>query len=393
MTNKPAAASHARPETRAARIGVADDVAHGAVAPPLYASTTYVWPDAATKPAFDYGRTANPNRAQLAEALSALEGAAGGVITASGMAAIDVVLSLLRPGDLLLAPHDCYGGSHRLFSARASRGHFDVLFVDQTDLAAVDAAIAARAPQLIWIETPSNPVMRITDIEALVARGRAAGARVAADNTFLSPARQRPLALGCDIVVHSTTKYINGHSDVVGGAALARDAEVVEEFAWWANCAGLTGGAADAALTLRGLRTLFARMTVQEANAAALATFLQSHPGVEAVYYPGLVTHPGHAIAARQQSGFGAMASFTVRDGAAADAVLGALTLIPVAASLGGFETLACRPANMTHAGMDPDARRAAGVHEGLIRLSVGVEHVNDLQADLDRALSAIDAR
>ncbi len=378
--------------TRLTRVGVAEDVSVGAVAAPLHLTTTYVWPDPHTKPALDYGRSSSPNRQLLERALAELEGAAGGVITASGMAAIDLVLSLLRPGDLVLAPHDCYGGTHRLMSARAARGHFDVAFVDQTDLAAVDRALAARAPKLVWIETPSNPLMRVTDITALVEKARAMGALSAADNTFLTPARQQPLALGCDVVVHSTTKFLNGHGDVIGGAALAADPACVDALKWWSNCAGLAGAPFDAYQTLRGLRTLFARLDAQEATAAALAERLASRLGPERVHYPGLNSHPQHALAARQQSGFGAMASMTLADGAAADAFLRALRLIPVAASLGGFETLACRPATMTHAGMAPDARAAAGVHDGLIRVSVGLEHEADLWTDIARALDAAGA-
>ncbi len=389
MTRRPQPSLGEQPRTRLARVGVAEDQSVGAVAAPLHLTTTYVWPDPETKPALDYGRAANPNRALLERALAELEGAVGGVVTASGMAAIDLVLSLLRPGDLVLAPHDCYGGTHRLLSARAARGHFDVAFVDQTDLAAVDRALAARAPTLVWIETPSNPLMRVADIAAVTTRARAVGALTAADNTFLTPARQQPLALGCDVVVHSTTKFLNGHSDVIGGAALAADRDRVDELKWWANCAGLTGAPFDAYQTLRGLRTLFARLDAQEATAATLAARLAERLGPERVHYPGLASHPQHGLAARQQSGFGAMASFALTDGPTADAFLRALRLIPVAASLGGFETLACRPATMTHAGMDPTARAAAGVHEGLIRLSVGLEHAADLWADIVSGLDA----
>ncbi len=383
-------------ETALVRAGVAQDVAHGAVAPALYLSTTYAWRDPAQKPVYDYGRSNNPSRAQLERALTELEGGADGVVTGSGMAALDVAFSLLRPGDVLIAPHDCYGGTHRLLSARHARGHFTVAFVDQTDLAAVDKALTAHPPRMMLVETPSNPLMRITDIAAMVSRAQAAGAWIVADNTFLSPARQRPLDLGCDIVVHSTTKYLNGHTDVVGGAAIAKDPAIAQEMAWWANCAGLTGGPFDAYQTLRGMRTLFTRLARQEETAATLAAFLRAHAGVSVVHYPGFIDHPGHAIAQRQQSGFGAMLSFELGShdapdaaGRAAERFLAALRIIAAAASLGGFETLACRPATMTHAGMEPQARRDAGVHDGLIRLSVGLEDAADLQADLSQALEA----
>lgn len=377
-----------RPETLVANHGVAQDPHHGAVAPTITLSATFRWPDPETKPAFDYSRTVNPTRAELEGALAALEGAAGCTVTNTGMAAIDLVLDLIRPGELIVAPHDAYGGTYRLLHSLAQRGRFEVAFIDQNDDTAYEAALANK-PRLVWIETPSNPLMRIVDVADRAKKAKAAGALVAADNTFLTPARQRPLDLGCDIVVHSTTKFLNGHSDVVGGAVLAKDKALVEEIAWWANNVGATGAPFDAYLTLRGLRTLCVRLDRQEESAQALADILKADPAVAKVYYPGLADHPGRDIALRQQTGFGAMLSFELRDGPAATRFFKALRLATVAASLGGFETLVCRPATMTHAGMSPEARAEAGIHDGLVRVSVGLEHIDDLAADFGAGLKA----
>jgi cystathionine gamma-synthase len=374
------------PETLVTSHAVARDPTHGAVAPPIHLATTYLWRDVTEKPAFDYSRTNNPTRRDLETLLAQLEGGASCVVTNTGMSAIGLVLDLIKPGDLVVAPHDCYGGTHRLLTAKARKGDFQVLFVDQTDEAAAKDAIA-QGPRLFLIETPSNPLLRIVDIAALAEEAKARGALVCADNTFLSPARQQPIALGCDLVVHSTTKLINGHTDVVGGAVIAADPEVGRELAWWANAAGASGSPFDAYLTLRGMRTLFARVERQEATAAVIAAALESNPQIARVLYPGLASHPGHAIAARQQQGFGMVLSFDLAEGLNAVAFMNALLLITPAASLGGFETLACLPASMTHAGMAPEARAAAGVTDTLIRLSVGLESPQDLLADIEGAL------
>jgi cystathionine gamma-synthase len=341
---------------------------------------------------YDYSRSGNPTRDQLAEALAVLEGGASAVVTASGMAAVTLAVQLVQPGELIVATHDCYGGTHRLLTHLARRGHFDVAFVNLSDPAAVAPALA-RKPRLVWIETPSNPLLRITDIRTVADAAHAAGALVVADNTFLSPALQQPIALGADIVVHSTTKYINGHSDVVGGAVIAAHQGLGEELAWWANCLGLTGAPFDSFLTLRGVRTLHARMRIHEENDLAIAAALSAHPLVEAVHYPGLADHPGHALAARQQQGFGAMLSFAVHGGpAAVEAVATGLELFTLAESLGGVESLIAHPATMTHAAMDPAARTAAGIGDGLLRLSVGIEHGADLVADLLATLDRVAA-
>ncbi|MFZ5615749.1 MAG: cystathionine gamma-synthase [Pseudomonadota bacterium] len=380
-----------RPETIAAAAGVAADPAHRAVSPPLYLSATYGWRDPQEKPAFDYSRSGNPTRNELERALAELEGAERGVITATGMAAVDLPLNLVNPGELVLAPHDCYGGTFRLLSARARRGQFNVEFVNQTDPAAFSAALA-RKPKLVLIETPSNPLLRITDIAVAAAAAKSAGAIVVADNTFLSPALQQPLSLGCDLVVHSTTKYINGHSDVVGGAVLARDAALGAELAWWANCTGVTGAAFDSFLTLRGLRTLFPRIERQQETAGAVVAALAADERVSKVYYPGLSSHPGHDIARRQQRGFGAMLSVEFAENVDVLGVLRGLNVFTIAESLGGFESLVCTPATMTHAAMTPEARAMAGISDRLVRFSIGLEHPQDLVRDIFTALDSVAA-
>ena len=380
----------ADPRTIAARSGVDTDTAHGAVMPPLYLSSNYSFAGFDQKRKYDYSRSGNPTRDVLAETLAELEGGAGAVITATGMAAVDLPLSLLNPGELLIAPHDCYGGTHRLLTARAKKGHFRVAFIDQNDGEALDAALADGA-KLVLIETPSNPLLRVVDVADVCRRAHGVGAKVVCDNTFLSPALQRPLELGADIVVHSTTKYINGHSDVVGGAVIAADPADHEQLAWWANCLGVTGSPFDAYQTLRGLRTLFTRIERQQATAGLVAAALEQHPAVKAVHYPGLKSHPGHALAARQQSGPGAMLSFELNGGT--DAVrdlIERLDIFTLAESLGGVESLIAHPATMTHAAMTPDARVVAGITDGLIRLSVGLEHQDDILADLVQALDAL---
>jgi cystathionine gamma-synthase len=374
-------------ETILCSTGVNADPTHGAVIPPLYLSANYSFDGYGGKRAYDYTRSGNPTRDVLAEALTALEGGAGAVVTSSGMSAVDLVLSQLEPGARVIAPHDCYGGTWRLFAARARKQAIDVAFVDQGDGDALGAALAGGAA-LVWVETPSNPLMRVVDIAAIAKRAKTAGARVAVDNTFLSPALQKPIAFGADYVVHSTTKYLNGHSDVVGGAVVAAKKEDVEQLVWWANCTGVTGAPFDSWLTLRGLRTLSVRIERQQRSAGKIATWLAAQQRVSAVYYPGLETHPTHAIARAQQSGFGAMLSFEI-DGGEREvrAALERLNVFTLAESLGGVESLVAHPASMTHASMAPEARRTAGISDTLLRLSVGLEHEEDLLGDLGRAL------
>jgi cystathionine gamma-synthase len=376
--------------TIAATNGVAEDTAYGAVIAPIHLSTTYKFPAFEKPGPYDYSRLGNPTRDQLADTIAKLEGGARAVVVSSGMAALDLALSSLRPGDLLIAPHDCYGGTHRLLSLRSARGHYTVAFVDQNDPAALAAAFARR-PKVVLIETPSNPLMRVVDVRRVTGLAREAGALSVVDNTFLSPALQRPLALGADLVVHATTKFLNGHSDVVGGAVVAADAKVGDELAAWANTIGVTGSPFDAYLTLRGVRTLFVRIEQQQKTAGRLAAFLAGHPAVAAVYYPGLETHPGHALAKAQQSGFGAMLSFELAGGReAVRRFVAVLRVFTLAESLGGVESLISHAETMTHAAMDPEARAIAGITGGLLRLSIGLEAEDDLLADLSRALDAL---
>ena len=374
--------------TIAVRAAIESDTQHGAVVPPLYLSSNFAFAGFGEKRDYDYTRSGNPTRDALADALTELEGGAGAVITSSGMAALTLVCQLLEPGDVLIAPHDCYGGTYRLFDSLSAKGHFEVLFVDQTDNAAV-ARACRRKPKLILTETPSNPLLRIVDIAQMKAFARDCGALLAVDNTFLSPALQTPIALGADIVIHSTTKYINGHSDVVGGAVIAANDEVAEKLCWWANCLGITGAPFDSFLTLRGLRTLQARVRQHEENAQLIANVLSGQAEIERVYYPGLPDHPGHDIAARQQRGFGGMLSFELRGGDQAVRIfLESLQYFSLAESLGGVESLVCHPASMTHAPVAVAALEKAGIGRSLIRLSVGIESADDLIADLLNALA-----
>jgi cystathionine gamma-synthase len=365
------------------------DHGFGGVSPPISASDTYRWASPDEKPGFDYSRTVNPNRALLAQALSELEGATGGVITNSGQSAALLALLRLPVGARVVAPHDCYGGTFRLLDALARQGRIRCEFVDQTEPGALADSLAGGL-ELLWIETPSNPLLRITDVRKCAGLAKAQGALVIADNTLATPVRLRPLELGCDLVMHSTTKALNGHSDLFGGALLAKDPALLEKLEWWSNAAGLNGSAYDASQILRGLRTLPLRIDRQEATAASLAEWLADHPQVQSVHYPGLASHPGHALAAEQQSGPGFMLGFRLNGGkAATHRFVAALELITLASSLGGFATLICTPATMTHRGMPAEAQERAGIHPDLLRLSVGLEDSGDLQADLERGFAA----
>ena len=374
--------------TLAARAGIDRDSAFGAVVPPIVLSSNFSFAGFEQKRQYDYTRSGNPTRDLLAEALAELEGGAGAVVTASGMAAITLVLNLLQPGDRLVVPHDCYGGSWRLFNALAKKGHFELSVVDLTCPRQLADALAL-SPRLVWIETPSNPLLRVTDLRFVIDAAHRAGALTLVDNTFLSPALQRPIGLGADLVLHSTTKYINGHSDVVGGAVIAANAELHQQLQWWANALGLTGSPFDSFLTLRGLRTLEPRLRAHCENAEAIAEALDRHPAVSLVHYPGLSSHPGHALAQRQQRHAGAMISFELAGGqTAVRAFLDGLRYFTLAESLGGVESLVAHPATMTHAAMSAEAREQAGITDGLLRLSVGIESAADLLADLQLALS-----
>lgn len=361
------------PQTKCVNTGIGQDQAYGAVTPPLYLSSTYKFPGFGEMGKYDYGRGGNPNRDALADAISDLEGGAGGVITSSGMAAIDLVLNLVPHAGLVLAPHDCYGGTFRLLLSRAEQGRFRVEFINQTKEGA-PVNIRAKNPDLVFIETPSNPLMRLSDIAALSAAAHDVGALAVCDNTFLSPVRQTPLALGADIVVHSTTKFINGHSDVVGGAVVTKTEDHAETLAWWANCTGVTGAPFDSFLALRGLRTLHARMDVQEKNASLIVDYLRQHTSVKSVHYPD------GTLAQKQQSGSGAMLSFELNAEPEDLKEFFANTgVFQFAESLGGTESLICHPATMTHRAMSQALRDEAGISNTLIRMSVGMEHIDDL--------------
>lgn len=384
------------PTTRAVRAGIATDAAFGAVVPPLHLSTNFSFEGLSRPRQYDYTRSGNPTRQLLIEALTGLEGGAGGVVTSTGMSAVALVLQVFGSGGLVVAAHDCYGGTRRLLDGLARLGLLSVRYADLTTEAGSESF--GDRPRLVWIETPSNPLLRITDIQEVARRGRAAGALVAVDNTFLSPALQRPLELGADLVVHSVTKYLNGHSDVVAGAAIAAAAAHAEQLTWWANCLGVTGAPFDAWLVLRGIRTLHARMACHLAGAEAVVALLAEHPAVKRVHYPGLGAHPGHAVARAQQSGFGALVSFELHGGQdALRGFLGSLKLFTLAESLGGVESLVAHPATMTHSAMTPEARAEAGISDRLLRLSVGIEHpadlVQDLRAGLDRVRETREVR
>ncbi|MFK3870681.1 cystathionine gamma-synthase [Pseudoalteromonas rhizosphaerae] len=376
--------------TIAVRNGIDADKHHGAVVPPIHLSTTYSFADFDKKRQYDYGRSGNPNRDLLAETLAKLEGGAKGIITATGMAAVHLATQLLSSDDTLVIPHDCYGGSYRLFTSLEKRGLLKLVVLDLTKSENHQKILEIK-PKLIWVETPSNPILRLTDIKAITTIAKQCGALVGADNTFLSPALQNPIEFGVDIVVHSTTKYINGHSDVVGGAVIAATQELGDELAWWANNIGITGAPFDSYLTLRGLRTLNVRLRQHQENAFIIAQYLENSPYVSQVYYPGLVSHPQHELAKQQQRGFGGMVSFDIK-GDINDAAefLTSLEEFSLAESLGGVESLICHPATMTHAGMEATARLAAGVDDTLIRISVGIEDVKDLISDLDRVFNKV---
>ncbi|MGL4600963.1 MAG: cystathionine gamma-synthase [Plesiomonas sp.] len=377
--------------TSAIRSGLNNDDQFGCVVPPIHLSSTYNFTEFNQPRVHDYSRRGNPSRDVVQQALAELEGGAGAVMTASGMAAIHLVCTVfLQAGDLLVAPHDCYGGSYRLFDSLSKRGAYRVIFVDQSDPHALAAALAEQ-PKLVLIETPNNPLLRVVDIAAITEQAHQAGAKVVVDNTFLTPLLQQPLALGADLVVHSCTKYLNGHSDVVAGCVIAADPALVTELAWWGNNIGVTGSAFDSYLLLRGLRTLGPRMQQHQENALAIVDYLRQQPLVGKLYHPSLPDHAGHAIACRQQKGFGAMISFELNADVAE--FVAQLQLFTLAESLGGVESLISHAATMTHAGMTAAARATAGISENLLRISVGIEDVEDLIADLERAFQTVAER
>ncbi|EGQ9833063.1 O-succinylhomoserine (thiol)-lyase [Vibrio vulnificus] len=379
--------SHHKPATIAVRTGIESDTQYRAVVPPIYLSTNYGFSAFGEVPKYDYTRSGNPNRGLLEQALFELESGKGAVVTNCGTSALNLwVSAFLSPDDIIVAPHDCYGGTYRLFNTRAKKGDFKVRFVDQSDSAALDAALALN-PKLVLLETPSNPLVRVVDIAEVCEKAHKVGALVAVDNTFLTPVYQKPLELGADFVIHSTTKYINGHSDVIGGVVITKTEEHATELAWWGNCLGATGTPFDSYMTLRGIRTLGARMRVHEESSQQILSYLQTQELVGTIYHPSLPAHPGHEIAKKQQSGFGSMLSFEFAGSFEQLKVfVKALDLFSLAESLGGVESLVCHPASMTHRAMGEEALAEAGVTQQLLRLSVGLEDAQDLIADLKQA-------
>ena len=376
------------PRTAAVRAGLNTDASWNAVIPPISLSTAYRREDPAVQPAFDYARTGNPGRSTLAAAIAELEHAAGAVVTCSGMAAIDLLLHDLPFGARVICSHDAYGGTRRLLDARGRGGRLLPVYVETADTEAVAAALKEPAA-LVLVETPSNPRLRISDLRAIADLAHAAGAELAVDNTVLSPALQRPLDHGADYSVQSVTKLLNGHSDMVGGVVCVADADKLANLVWWTNCAGIGGGAFDSYLALRGLRTLALRAKAQCESASEIAAWLQADPRIAAIDFPGLASHPGHQLAARQQDGFGQLISIQLADGVAdARDTVRRLQVFTLAQSLGGVESLVNIPALMTHAAMTPQARAEAGISDSLVRLSIGLEAPADLIADLDAALA-----
>jgi len=374
-------------ETRSVHVGVDKDPAYKGVITPIYPTSTFAWDNLTTNRGYDYTRSGNPTRTALEENLASLEGGIDCRATSTGMSAITAAIHLFQPGDHIIAGHDIYGGTYRLFADVYAAWGFRFSFVDIRDPANVRQALTP-ATKGIWIETPSNPLLNVVDIAAVTAIAREAGAITIADNTFLSPYLQRPLELGVDVVMHSTTKYLNGHSDVVGGCVVTRKPEHAQRIAYIVNALGVACSPFDAWLVLRGVKTLAPRMQAHERGATAVAKMLSEHPAVERVYYPGLPSHPQHELARRQQKGFGGMVSFDIcGDRSTAERFLYRTKLFALAESLGGIESLVAYPVTMSHASMSPEARQAAGITEKTIRLSIGIEHPEDLITDLRQAL------
>ena len=376
-------------ETQSIHTGVHKDQQYNSVITPIYPTSTFFWNDLESNSGYDYTRSGNPTRDALQENLAALEGGVGCVATSTGMSAVHCAMSLFSPGDHVVVPADVYGGTFRLFDRFLNEKGLSFTFVDMTNLDAVREAVQPSTKGF-WIETPSNPMMKVIDLQAVVDIAKQHDALTICDNTFLSPYLQRPFDFGVDVVMHSTTKYINGHSDVVGGAVISKDKDVAERIAWICNALGLACSPFDAWLVLRGVKTLGCRMDAQQASAQKIAEFLDGHPLVETVYYPGLESHPQHELAKSQQKGFGAMLSFDVKDGRpVAERVCMNSKLFDVAESLGGIESLISFPVTMSHAAMSAEGREAAGITDKTVRVSVGLEHTDDLIADLNQALAS----
>ncbi len=375
-------------ETRAIHDGQASDPRTGAVTVPVYQTSTYEQDGIGKPRGFEYSRTGNPTRQALEESLASLESGQHGLAFASGVAASTAVLQLLRPGDHLVAGDDIYGGSYRLFERVFKPWGIQTSYADATSVASFAQAITEKT-RLIWVETPTNPLLKIVDVQALAALARERKVRLVVDNTFATPYFQRPLELGAHIVVHSTTKYLGGHSDVIGGAVITSDPEIHQPLKMYQNAAGAVPGPWDCWLVLRGIKTLAVRMREHEKNALHLAKLLEGHPAIARVIYPGLPSHPQHELAKKQMSGFGGMISLELKGGfAAVEQFVSRLEVFILGESLGGVESLVCYPPKMTHASFSPSERRARGIGDNFLRLSVGIEHIEDLQADLESALA-----
>lgn len=375
--------------TTAIHAGQEPDEATGSVTVPIYQTSTYAQEALGKHKGFEYARTQNPTRLALERNLAALEGAKYGYAFASGMAAIDATLRLVKAGEHVIVSDNTYGGTFRLFSRILSNYNIEFDFVDTSDVLNVEAAIRPNT-RMVFVETPTNPVMIVTDLQAVSDVAHRAGARVVCDNTFMSPYLQRPLDFGVDIVVHSTTKYLNGHSDGVGGAVLLNDEEDAQWMAFVQNSVGAILSPFDSWLVLRGTKTLALRMEQHDRSGRAVAAFLEEHPKVQKIYYPGSLSHKQHDLAKRQQKGFGGMVAFDVGTFENARIVLESVKLCTLAESLGGVETLISHPATMTHASVLPETRSRLGITEGLVRISVGIEDTDDIIADLDQALEKI---
>ena len=377
-------------ETKCIHGGVHKDQQYNSVTTPIYPTSTFYWNSLESTSGYDYTRSGNPTRAALEENIMALEGGVGCVATSTGMSATHCAMALFSPGDHIVAPTDLYGGSFRLFDKFLAEKGLSFTFVDMTDHKHLAAAFTP-ATKGVWIETPSNPLLKVIDLAFVASLAKQHNAITLCDNTFMSPYLQRPFEFGIDIVMHSTTKYINGHSDVVGGCVVSKSKEHADRIAWICNALGLACSPFDAWLVLRGIKTLGCRMEVQQANAMKIARFLDGHPLIEKVYYPGLESHPQHALAKTQQRGFGAMLSFDTKAGRSiAERVCMKTKLFDVCVSLGGIESLISFPVTMSHASMTAEARARAGITDKTVRVSVGLEHVDDLIADLKQALEGV---
>ncbi|MHC4923674.1 MAG: cystathionine gamma-synthase [Planctomycetota bacterium] len=376
--------------TRCIHAGQSPDPATGAIMTPVYMTSTYVQEAPCVHKGYDYSRTANPTRAALEGNLAGLENAQWGLAFSSGMGAANTVLNLLKSGDHVVSGNDIYGGTYRLFRQVWEQLGLTFTFVDPTDLSEIEGALKDYT-KLLWLETPSNPLLRVTDIRGAARLAAKVGARTVVDNTFATPALQEPMALGADIILHSTTKYIGGHSDVVGGALCGNDPETLERLKFFQNSVGAVPGPMDAFLTLRGTKTLHLRMERHCANGRAVAAYLSEHPRVAKVHYPGLESHQGHDVAKRQMKDFGGMVSFELdMPYEQAMKVASSFRLFALAESLGGVESLLDHPASMTHASIPAEERKAAGLEDGLLRLSVGVEDIDDLLADLEQGIASV---